>query len=317
MSLEQANVRLKSAVDRFRDEAGFEKGIGYSQENAPGRRDVYALTIHVDEEGRPASYIGSVHNGPETDARDDPKVIERLHRRADKFEARATESATNVTSFGDGSTDPVSSATLTPDWRVFESPQRDTVSDWGVFETDINIGCYTYNNGEQKMYHFGTFTSHRNSPGVHTYNNNNYHQNSGKMEHDYGSGLSAELGRYAPSGNMRGNYSYSGSVSAGVDGASLGIGASYSPTNVSRFDESDDIGDRAIWDWGYNPKLLWDGATQNPDTFEPSSLGSIEATPEQDDQIVTIDRSADWFNPRSGSTSPTMSSVTLIKYDAP
>lgn len=316
MSLEQANVRLKAAVNRFRDEAGFQKGIGYSQEDTSEGRDVYALTIHVDGEGRPASYIGSVHNGPETEACDDPKVIERLHRRADKFEARATESVTNVTSFGDGSTDSVSTATLTPDWRVFESPQRDTVSDWGVFETDMNVGTYIYNDDDEpKTYHFGTFTSHRNSPGINEYSNN-YHQKNGGMEHDYGAGLSVDLGRYAPASNQTGDYSCSGSISAGVSGADLTIGASYSPTNVSRFDESVLTEDRAVWDWDYNAKLLWDGATEDPDTFEPSSLGYTETTPEQDDLIVTIDRSADWFDPRAGSTSPDLSSATLIRYDS-
>jgi len=75
--------------------------------------------------------------------------------------------------------------------------------------------------------------------------------------------------------------------------------------------------DRAVWDWDYNAKLLWDGATEDPDTFEPSSLGDTETTPEQDDLIVTIDRSADWFDPRAGSTSPDLSSATLIRYDAP
>jgi len=49
---------------------------------------------------------------------------------------------------------------------------------------------------------------------------------------------------------------------------------------------------------------------------EPSSLGYTETTPEQDDLIVTIDRSADWFDPRAGSTSPDLSSATLIRYDS-
>lgn len=316
MSLERANTLMKRAVSQFRDKAGSEEGIGYSQEGLSEERDVYALTFHIDEKGRPASYIGSTYSGPKAKARDDPESVEQLHRNADRFEARATDSVTNVTRFGNE--DSVSAAGLNPDWEVFEAPQREMITQWGVLKTNMSVGYYVYNDSDEpKTTHFGTFSFHRNNPGVNQYTDSNYHQKNGRMEHDYGSGLSAELGAYAPDGNKTGNYSYSGSISAGVDGASLGIGASYSPTNVSRFDESDDIGDRAIWDWSYNPKLLWDGATQNPDTFEPSSLGSIEATPEQDDQIVTIDRSADWFNPRSRSTSPTMSSVTLIKYDAP
>lgn len=317
MSLEQANAHLKAAVSRFRDEAGFERGIGYSQENASEARDVYALTVHVDEEGRPASYVGSVHSGSETTVADDPEVIERLHRRADTFETRATDSITNVNRLaGDGS-DPISTTSLSPDWRVFESPQRDTVSDWGVLQTNMDIGSYIYNDDDEpKTYHFGTFTSHLNSPGIQEYDNN-YHQNVGGMEHDYDTGLSVNLSRYAPNSNKTSDYSYDGSISAGVPGADLTIGASYDPVNVSRFDESKLTENRAVWDWRYNEKLLWDGATEAADTFEPSSLGYTTTTPEQNDLIVTIDRSADWFDPRRGKRSPDLSSATLIRYDTP
>lgn len=316
MSLERANALMKRAVSQFRDETGSEEGIGYSQEESSEKTDVYALTFHIDGKGRPASYIGSTYSGPKAKARDDPGSVKQLHRNADRFEARATDSVTNVTQFGNE--DSVSAAGLNNDWQVFETSERESITQWGVLKTNMSVGYYVYNDDDEpKTTHFRTFSFHRNNPGVNQYTDSNYHQNNGRMEHDYGSGLSAELGRYAPTGNKTGSYTYSGSISAGVDGASLGIGASYSPTNVSRLDESDDVRDRAVWDWSYNPKLLWDGATQNPDTFEPSSLASTKATPEQDDRIVTVDRSADWFNPRAGVTSPNMSYVTLIRYDAP
>lgn len=317
MSLRQANARLKAAVSRFRDEAGFERGIGYSQEDTSEARDVYALTVHVDEEGRPASYVGSVHSGPEATAGDDPEVIERLHRRADEFEARVTDSITNVSRLAGGDSGPTATASLSPEWRVFESPQRDTVSDWGVLQTNTDIGSYVYNDDDEaKTYHFGTFTSHLNSPGVQEYGNN-YHQNEGRVEHDYDTGLSVDLSRYAPSSNETSDYSYDGAISLGLSVADLTIGVSYDPTNVSRFDESKLTEDRAVWDWEYNNKLLWDGATEEADTFEPSSLGYTTTTPEQNDPIVTVDRSADWFDPRRGERSPNLSSVTLVRYDTP
>ena len=315
LSLKQANRRLKAAVSRFRDRAGFEGAIGYTQENAPAERNVYALTVHVDEEGRPASYIGSVYDGPETESRDEPEIVERLHRRADEFEASATASIPNVTSFPDEGTDSVSTGLLRPDWRVFGSAQRDLVSEWGALRTDIDVGTYVYNDDDEpKRHQFGVFTSHTNSPGVDEYSDNEYHQNHGRMAHDYANGIS--LGRYVPSSNNTGEYSYSWSVEGGVDGPALTIGASYDPTNVSRFDESKLTEDRAAWDWEYNEKLLWDGATEAPDTFEPSSLAYTQTAPEQDDSIVDVYRSANWYNPRIGTVSPTVSSRSYIRYDA-
>jgi|GEM_PF-2503873 len=316
MSLEQANTRARAAVDRFRDRAGFEGGIGYPRENASEQRDVYALDVHVDEAGRLASYLGAVYGGPEARARDDPEVVERLHERADRFHTRARESITSVTELRDEELDSVSPAILSPDWQMLGTMQRELVSDWGTLQSDVYVGSYVYNDDDEaKTHHFGTLTSHTNSPGVNEYSDNNYHQKSGSMRHGYGSGFPVDLGGYAPSSNETGNYSYGGSIGTGIGGPTLGVQLSYSPTDVSRFDESDEISDRAAWDWKYNPKLLWDGATGKPDTFEPSSVGYSYTAPEQGDLIVTVDRSADWFDPRSGSASPTVSSTTSLRYD--
>jgi hypothetical protein len=145
-----------------------------------------------------------------------------------------------------------------------------------------------------------------------------YRQYLGRVTHDYGS-YSGDMAMDSrmPQGDYSGDINFEGSISVGLTGPTLTIGALYDGSSIKRTELSDNRDDIFSWQWRFNNNPLWDGPTTNRDDFRPSSLAYTTDQPSQSEQILAVRCISQWYNPYRGTASSEKSIVQQYYYDSP
>lgn len=313
LSLDRANSIRRQAVNRYRDKSGSQDAIGYSQTKSTEDINVYSLTVHINERGYPVSHLGVGSSAVSQE------TVQELHDEADEFEDSAKENIASVTQIG-GTDDNASSTApsgLSTDWRLSGSTEITAAfGEYGFLRTATDLGTYAFDprRGE-KGYHFGAFTSHTNTPGV-SVSNSKYRQDIGRITHDYSDYKNnMDMSTHRPEGNKSGDIDFDASIGVGLTGPTLTVGASHEDRKIKRTDLSNRGDDYFSWQWHFNNNPLWDGPTKNEDTFELSSFAFTREQPSQEEQILSVNSIAQWYDPFGGDRSSQKSIEEVYYYN--
>ena len=314
MTLEQANRLTIRAADQYRSQVEADDPVGYTQRHSSHDTDVYAMVLVIRQGETTRSYIGSTSSDTPVNRRE----VQKLHDRANKFEQSTDTNKSEVLVQANSSpfqatSDDGDEDGLNGDWNVLADNFRDILhGDYGLKQVRTRVGEKVVDGS----FYSGLFTKHINSPGVNEKDDSRYRQYLSWQQHDHGyyEAGNNDLTDYEPDTNKSGSFTFTATIGFSGIAPTLEVQTEYSPVKVSRTDESTLSDEIASWKWDYNENPNWDGATKDPDIFEPISTARSETPPSSGDAVLGESISAEWYNPFTGTFSPKYTSTDLVFY---